>query len=329
MGYVAPNPLVGAVIVYNGKVIGEGFHRAFEQAHAEVNAINSVTDQSLLKKSTLYVNLEPCSHTGKTPPCSDLIVEKGIPRVVIGTIDPNEVVAGKGIEKLRKDGVEVVYGILENNCRELNKRFFTFHEKKRPYIILKWAQSEDGFIDKIRKPGEPIGANWISNQLSRTLVHKWRSQEQSIMVGTNTVITDNPKLNVRHWHGQSPLRIIPDRTLRIPATAAVLDNEATTIVFNEKKTELKDNIEFVKIDFKDGGIKSIFSDLYNRQINSVFIEGGKELIESLIKENLWDEARIFIGNKLFGKGIEAPKIKGEFVIDYILNDKVLFYRNTI
>jgi diaminohydroxyphosphoribosylaminopyrimidine deaminase / 5-amino-6-(5-phosphoribosylamino)uracil reductase len=327
LGTVAPNPMVGAIIVCEGQVIGEGFHREFGQAHAEVNAINAVKDKKNLIKSTLYVNLEPCAHMGKTPPCCDLIIEKGISKVVVGTIDPNSVVAGKGIKKLQKKGVEVICGILERECRELNKRFFTFHEKHMPYIILKWAQTRDGFIDKIRKSGEPIGVNWISNPLSRTLVHRWRSQEQAIMVGTNTVIIDNPNLNVRFWQGQSPVRIILDRNLRIPITANILNNQSPTIIYNAKKTQKVRGNEFIQIDFEKDELIQIFSDLYHRQISSVIVEGGKELLESLINVGLWDEARIFIGNKTFREGIKAPEIKMDFRTENLLNDKIQYYRN--
>ena len=229
LGYVAPNPMVGAVVVHKGEVIGEGYHRQFGQAHAEVNAIQAVKDSSLLEESTLYVNLEPCVHTGKTPPCTDLILAKKIPSVVIGTPDPNPLVQGKGIEKLIKSGIQVTTGIIEDACRDLNKRFFTFHKLKRPYIILKWAQTKDGFIDIKRKAGESIGVNWITSPLSRDLVHKWRSEEQGIMAGTHTVIMDNPHLNVRHWNGKNPVRIVLDRSLKIPKHFHVLDNKQSLI----------------------------------------------------------------------------------------------------
>jgi diaminohydroxyphosphoribosylaminopyrimidine deaminase/5-amino-6-(5-phosphoribosylamino)uracil reductase len=327
-GKVAPNPMVGAVIVHNNIIIGEGLHKAFGQAHAEVNAIRSVKDKTLLQNSTLYVNLEPCSHLGKTPPCSDFINENNIPRVVIGTIDPNSFVSGKGIEKLRNHRVDVLVGILEKECRSLNRRFFTFHTQKRPYIILKWAQTRDGFIDKIRKPNEPIGINWISNQLSRVLVHKWRTQEQGLLVGTNTVLQDNPKLNVRYWEGRSPLRIILDRDLRIPKTAFVLDNTSPTLVLNEFKSEKNKKTEFCKLEFCNNELDLLVEELYNRQLLSVIVEGGKEVLESFIHQNLWDEARVFIGDKSFGNGIKAPLLTIKPEEYKILNDRLLIYNNT-
>jgi len=328
LGHVAPNPMVGAVIVHNGKVIGEGYHKQYGQAHAEVHAINSVKTPSLLKESTLYVNLEPCVHMGKTPPCADLILEKKIPSVIIGTPDPNPLVEGKGIERLRKNGLYVKTGILERECRSLNKRFFTFHALKRPYLILKWAQTKDGFIDVIRNPGEPIGINWISSPLSRNLVHKWRSEEQGIMAGTNTVIMDNPRLDIRHWKGPNPLRIILDRTLRIPGNFNVMDNTQETLIFNAKKTDRQGVTEYIKIDFSDKDLSPVFEQLYIRNIVSVLVEGGKELHEYLIKNNLWDEARVFVGNKLFGNGIKAPEIDGLPAFqDSVLSDKFSIYKN--
>jgi diaminohydroxyphosphoribosylaminopyrimidine deaminase / 5-amino-6-(5-phosphoribosylamino)uracil reductase len=328
LGHVAPNPMVGAIVIQNDKVIGEGYHIQYGQAHAEVNAIHAVKDPLMLGNSTLYVNLEPCTHVGKTPPCSDLIISKGIRKVVIGMTDPNPVVGGKGVEKLRKNGVEVITNILTKECRELNRRFITFYEKQRPYIILKWAQTNDKYIDLDRKPGEPVGINWISNPLSRTTVHRWRSEEQAIMVGTNTVLTDNPQLNVRHWKGNSPIRIVLDRSLRISSSSNVFDNSSPTLIFNEKKNEKVGNNEFIQIDFGSGMFNQLFHELFNRQIQSVIVEGGKKLLESLIKQNIWDEARVLIGDKNFGKGYAAPAIpqKAETITN-ILNDRLLFYRN--
>jgi diaminohydroxyphosphoribosylaminopyrimidine deaminase/5-amino-6-(5-phosphoribosylamino)uracil reductase len=327
IGKVAPNPMVGAVIVHSGQIIGEGYHKAFGQAHAEVNAIRSVKDKTILKKSTLYVNLEPCSHVGKTPPCSNFIIENNIPRVVIGSIDPNSVVSGKGIEKLRNSGIDVTVGILENECKSLNRRFFTFHTLHRPYIILKWAQTKDGFMDKIREPNEPIGVNWISNRLSRILVHKWRAQEQGILVGTKTVLQDNPKLNVRYWEGPSPIRIILDRNLRIHKDASVLDNTSSTLVLNVMKNEKLKNTEYCKIGFNANNLNAVLGELYKRQILSVIVEGGKETLESFLEQDLWDEARVFIGDKYFGKGISAPVINQKPEKYKILNDGLYFYKN--
>lgn len=325
-GRVAPNPIVGSVIVHNDNIIGEGYHMKYGEPHAEVNAINSVHNKLLLPESTLYVSLEPCSHTGKTPPCSDLIIEHKIKKVVIGTIDPNSLVAGKGIEKLRKAGIDVVEGVLEQECYELNKRFFTFHKQKRPYIILKWAQSRDGFLDTIRKAGTPIGPNWISNPVSQMLVHKWRSVEQAIMVGTNTIIYDNPRLNTRLWPGPSPLRVIVDRNGRIKKEARVFDGSVPTIVFTPKRFKNSENLEFIQIDIKNRDLKPILDHLYAREIQSLMVEGGEQLLQSFIQQNLWDEARIFKGEKDFKNGIKAPYLHATYKsFKKILDDSLVIY----
>jgi diaminohydroxyphosphoribosylaminopyrimidine deaminase / 5-amino-6-(5-phosphoribosylamino)uracil reductase len=307
IGSVAPNPMVGAVIVHNGKVIGEGYHRSYGEAHAEVHAIQSVADKTMLKESTLYVNLEPCAHQGKTPPCSDLIVRCGIPRVLIGTTDPNPLVAGKGIEILKKAKCEVIQSILPIECKELNKRFFTFQEKQRPYIILKWAETADHFIDKQREVSEkPI---WITNYQSRVLVHKWRSEEQSIMIGTNTALMDNPQLNVREWSGKNPLRIVLDNKLRLPTHLHIFDGSQPTLVYTSRN-EFSNltNVKFINVDFEHNVLLAIMRHLYESKIISLFVEGGNRLLTSLIELNLWDEARVFKGNMLFHNGIPAPKI---------------------
>jgi len=307
-GSVAPNPMVGCVIVYQGKIIGEGFHQKYGEAHAEVNAIDAVTRSGLLKESTLYVSLEPCAHHGLTPPCSDLIVEKQIPRVVIGTTDPFSEVAGKGIEKLRKAGIDVEVGFLENECRELNKRFFTFHEKKRPYVVLKWAQTLDGFIDIDRNRenfGEPT---WITGDLALRLVHQIRSEEGAILVGTNTAEKDNPSLTLRHWAGENPVRALIDRNLRLSSALNLFDGFSKTLVFNAKKNDLTNNTEWIKIDFEQEITPQILTNLYHRKILSLIVEGGKQLLEGFIRQNLWDEAHVFTGNKFFYGGISAPKI---------------------
>lgn len=327
LSFVAPNPMVGAVVVYKGKIIGEGYHRKFGEAHAEVNAINSVKNQELLPDSTLYVNLEPCAHAGKTPPCTDLILGKKIPRVVVGTSDPNSLVAGKGIQKLKNYGVEVHTDILPRECFELNRRFFTFHEKKRPFIILKWAQTRDGFIDIKRKLGTPIGVNWISTPLSRTLVHRWRSEEQGILIGTNTAILDNPNLTLRHWKGKNPIRIILDRQLRIPENSNVWNDETETLIYNSLKKECKGMTELVNIDFSRNNLMPILTDLYQREISSIIVEGGKSVLEYFIQNELWDEVRIFIGNKNFIDGVEAPEFKEVPVSSQIISDdKLLIFR---
>lgn len=330
LGIVAPNPLVGAVIVHQNKIIGEGYHQKYGSAHAEVNAINAVKNELLLRESTLYVNLEPCAHVGKTPPCTDLIIQKGIQRVTIGTSDPNSLVGGKGIKKLRESGTEVISGILEKECFELNKRFFTFYTKGRPYIILKWAQTSDGFIDLERKPDDPIGVNWISNSVSQTLVHKWRTEEQAILVGSQTVLSDNPQLTVRHWTGNVPTRILLDDNLRVQQNAKILDTSAPTLVFNLQKNEISNHVEYIKPEKGNFLLRDIMKVLYERGIQSLIVEGGKMVHESFIKENIWDEARVLIGEKMFGKGLAAPDIGKEPCLkDKIINDELLIFRNAV
>ncbi|MCK5815194.1 MAG: bifunctional diaminohydroxyphosphoribosylaminopyrimidine deaminase/5-amino-6-(5-phosphoribosylamino)uracil reductase RibD [Flavobacteriaceae bacterium] len=314
LGTTRPNPMVGCVIVCDSIIIGEGYTSPYGGNHAEVNAIAAVEDISLLKNATLYVSLEPCSHFGKTPPCSNLIVSSGIKKVVVGVVDDNSLVSGKGIDYLKSNGVEVIVGVLEDACKEVNKRFFTFHQRKRPYVILKWAETKDGFIDKIRKEGEPKVPTWISNQYAQQLVHKWRSEEQAILVGTNTVIQDNPKLNVRSWVGENPIRLVLDRTMRIPADVNVFDNSVKTIVFTGKELETaleKDNLEFVQIDFSENIPAQVCELLYQQEIQSVIIEGGTQTLQSFINADLWDEARVFVGDVVFGKGVKAPLFKGE------------------
>ena len=309
-GNVAPNPMVGCVIVHKGKIIGEGYHQKFGKAHAEVNAINSVKNKELLPESTLYVTLEPCSHFGKTPPCADLIIREKIPEVVIGTVDPFDKVAGKGIKKLRDSGCRVITGVFEEECRELNRRFFTYHQKKRPYIILKWAQTADGFIDIDRKVeffGQPT---WITNEISRIVVHKIRSEEDAILVGTNTVQKDNPSLTVRVWSGRNPLRVVLDRTLRLSKDVELFDQKVPTLVYTSFQKESLPNLEYQKIFFDKNPIEQILEDLYKRKILSLIVEGGREVLNSFISRNLWDEAHLFIGQKLFYKGIPAPKLPG-------------------
>ncbi|MFK7747015.1 MAG: bifunctional diaminohydroxyphosphoribosylaminopyrimidine deaminase/5-amino-6-(5-phosphoribosylamino)uracil reductase RibD [Kordia sp.] len=318
-----PNPSVGAVIVHNDVIIGEGYTSAYGGNHAEVNAVHSVKGKSVLKEATIYVSLEPCSHFGKTPPCSDLIIKYKIPKVVIGTIDPFAKVAGKGIEKLQNAGCEVVLNVLKEECIASNKRFFTFHQHKRPYIILKWAQTQDGFIDKIRNENDPVQPNWITNTNSRQLVHKWRSEEAAILVGTNTAITDNPKLNTRDWHGKSPVRIVLDRSLRIPETYSLFDQTIKTIVLTEQERDNKTNLVFETIDFSKNIAQQICAILYNHNLQSVIIEGGKQTLQTFIDANLWDEARVFKGNVLFYTGIEAPNFKGNLVASSKISDNTL------
>jgi diaminohydroxyphosphoribosylaminopyrimidine deaminase/5-amino-6-(5-phosphoribosylamino)uracil reductase len=305
--------MVGAVIVYGNNIVGEGYTSRYGGPHAEVNAINAVKDKSYLSKSTLYVTLEPCSHYGKTPPCADLIVKHKIPHVVIGTLDPHEKVMGKGVARLKDSGCEVTVGILEEACKEHHRRFLTFHQKKRPYLILKWAETMDGFIaplhDKREVKPQPY---WISNSYSRQLVHKWRSQEQAILVGTKTVLADNPKLNVRTWFGRTPIRVIIDRKLRVNSDYHVLDQNAKTIIITEIKKGPKwvKNIDYEVVDFTKNVPQQICQLLYKHNTTSVLIEGGGKTLESFISDNLWDEARIFVGPNSFGEGIKAPHFSG-------------------
>ena len=302
---VAPNPMVGCVLVVEDKIIGEGYHERYGEAHAEVNAINNVSNQNLLKSATLYVSLEPCSHTGKTPPCCDLLIQKGIKKVVVGTKDPNPLVGGKGIEKLKNSGIEVSEGILKDQCLELNKRFFTFHKKQRPYVTLKWAQTLDGFLDQIRKDGEQK-INWISEPETKTLVHKWRSEEQSILVGRNTITNDNPSLTVRDYGGMNPIRLVIDSQLQISGNLNIYSKDAPTIVFNRVKDKKENNVEWIKI--KETSTNSILEELYKRGIQSVFVEGGSRTLQYFIIDNLWDEARVIVGQKYFKEGYKAPII---------------------
>ncbi len=310
LGKVAPNPMVGAVIVNNNQIIGEGWHQEYGSAHAEVNAIASVQNRDLLKDSTLYVNLEPCSHFGKTPPCADLIISSGIPRVVIANQDPFPEVSGRGIARLRQAGIEVISEVKGNEGRFLNRRFMTFHEKKRPYIILKWAETKDGFIDMKREPDDHIKPQWITNQMSKRLVHKWRTEEQGIMIGTNTALYDDPQLTARLWEGKQPIRIVLDRQLRLPAHLHVLDQSVSTLVYTEITKNSSKNIDYVSIRFDQTELVSIMNNLYSRNIQSIIVEGGTELLVSFISQNLWDEARVFIGNKHFRHGVAAPAKPG-------------------
>jgi diaminohydroxyphosphoribosylaminopyrimidine deaminase/5-amino-6-(5-phosphoribosylamino)uracil reductase len=334
LGTTYPNPMVGSVIVCDGKIIGEGWHKKSGEPHAEVNAVNSVKDKSLLKKSTIYVSLEPCSHFGKTPPCCDLIIENKIPNIVVGTVDSNVKVAGNGIKKLIEAGAKVTVGVLETECKELNKRFFTFHEKKRPYVILKWAETQDGFIAPLilRQAQDDIKSRkpvWITNEFSRQLVHKWRSEEEAILVGTQTVIDDNPKLDVRNWTGINPIRIFLDQNNRIPKESHIYDNQVKTIIFSDlPKAINEENTTFETIDFKQNLGEQILNVLYQHQIQSVIIEGGSRTLQTFIDENLWDEARVFIGNHNFETGIKAPILALKNIEKQAIgNDILLISRN--
>jgi diaminohydroxyphosphoribosylaminopyrimidine deaminase/5-amino-6-(5-phosphoribosylamino)uracil reductase len=306
LGNVAPNPMVGCVIVCDGEIVAEGYHEQYGSGHAEPNAIKQVSD-AILKKSTLYVTLEPCSHHGKTPPCADLIINKGVKKVVIGNLDSNPLVSGRGIQKLKEAGIEVEYRVLDKECKELNKRFFTFHEKKRPYIILKWAQTQDGFISRIPLPKNKED-NWITGKESKDLVHQWRGEESAILIGYNTALVDNPLLTTRLVEGKNPVRLIIDKNLDLPNNLNIFNNDAKTIVFNSIKSSDDDNIRYVRIDFQNM-IQEILNECYVLNISSVIIEGGTKTINEFIQKNTWDEARLFVNpNKVFKQGIAAPVI---------------------
>ena len=306
LGTVAPNPMVGCVIVCDGEIVAEGYHEFYGGPHAEPNAIKQVGD-AILKKSTLYVTLEPCSHHGKTPPCADLIINKGVKKVVIGNLDSNPLVSGRGIQKLKEAGIEVEYRVLDKECKELNKRFFTFHEKKRPYIILKWAQTQDGFISRIPLPKNKED-NWITGKESKDLVHQWRGEESAILIGYNTALVDNPLLTTRLVEGKNPVRLIIDKNLDLPHNLNIFNNDAKTIVFNSIKSSDDDNIRYVRIDFQNM-IQEILNECYVLNISSVIIEGGTKTINEFIQKNTWDEARLFVNpNKVFKQGIAAPVI---------------------
>ena len=304
-GSVAPNPMVGAVLVHEDKIIGEGYHQKYGEAHAEVNCINNVPDEnkSLIEKSTMYVSLEPCSHFGKTPPCSNLIIQQKIKKVIIGCRDIYEEVDGKGIERLKNAGVEVVTGVLENESKELNKRFFMFHQKKRPYIILKWAQSCNA---KIGSESERV---FISNNYSNRLVHKWRSEEAAILVGKNTALKDDPALTTRLWKGKNSVRIVIDPNLELPSSLRIFNEEARTFVFNLVKNSSEKHIEYVQLD-QHHFLKEMLSSLYQKDIQSVLVEGGAKTLQSFIDHNFWDEARVITNQRMIiEEGINAPEMK--------------------
>ena len=326
-GNVAPNPMVGAVLVYENKIIGEGYHQQYGQVHAEVNCINSVAVEQTLQidRSTLYVSLEPCAHIGKTPPCADLIIKNKIPNVVIGCRDSYTEVDGKGIAKLKAAGVHVTVGVLEKEALDLNKRFFTFHNQRRPYIILKWAQTNDGKI--AGKAGERV---FISNEFTNRLVHQWRSEEAAIMVGTTTALKDDPALTPRLYPGKNPLRIVIDMQLKLPRSLQLFDSAAKTIVFNAQKHQEGEIVSFYKINTKEKIIPEILLALYSLQIQSVIIEGGAQLLQSFIDANLWDEARVITNTGLeIGAGINAPVLKCQQLTtaQYLLTDKIQYFTN--
>ena len=318
MGQVSPNPMVGAVIVHNNRIIGEGYHQKYGEAHAEVNAVNQVISRfdnyaELLAASTIYVSLEPCAHYGKTPPCADLIIKHHIPKAVVGCRDPFDLVNGKGIEKLLAAGVEVITGVLEDECKWLNRRFFTRVQKHRPYIILKWAQTADGFF-------APANGSqfWISSQASKKLVHKWRGEEDAVLVGTNTAAIDNPQLNVRYGSGKAPKRVIIDRELKLNTALNIFDQAVETLVFNAVETKIEGKNKYIALEDFDRYVPQyILYQLYLQDIQSVIIEGGAYTLNSFIAAGLWDEARIFKGKALLHNGIAAPRINGHVTDEFL------------
>ena len=328
-GLVAPNPMVGAVLVQDDRIIGEGWHPRYGEAHAEVGAIGQATQSGLTNSqiSTLYVSLEPCAHFGKTPPCADLIIRTRIPKVVIGCRDPFEAVNGKGIEKLKAAGIEVVEGVLEKECRELNKRFFTFHEKERPYVILKWAQTADGFMAAEAGRQRLL----ISNEYSNRRVHQWRSEEAGILVGTNTALLDDPELTNRLWTGPSPVRLVLDMDLRLPESLKLFNSEQKTIVFNEVKAEEHPNLIYYRLEKNKSLISQLMEALYHLKIQSVLVEGGRHLLKSYIASGTWDEARIITNTKMrTGNGLVAPELTNNQLIsrEAFLTDELLTWKNT-
>ena len=322
-GYVAPNPLVGAVLVYEDKIIGEGYHQKYGEAHAEVNCINNVSEENkfLIEKGTLYVSLEPCSHFGKTPPCTDLIIKNKIKKVVIGCKDIYKEVSGTGIQRLQNAGVEVITGILEKECIKLNKRFFTFHQKFRPYIILKWAQTVNGKIGSAEK------RILISNEYSKRLVHKWRSEETAILIGTNTALQDDPLLTTRLWQGENAIRIVIDKDLKLPLALKLFNTDAKTFIYNLAKNSTEENLVYIKLE-NENFIDQMIQSLFEMNIQSVMIEGGAKTLQSFIDEGLWDEARVITNEELIMEnGIAAPEMK-DFILENqerYLNDVISYY----
>lgn len=316
----APNPMVGAVIVYQDRIIGEGYHACCGQGHAEVNAIASVKERELLKDATIYVSLEPCSHYGKTPPCADLIIRTGIPRVVVGCVDPFSKVSGRGIQKLRDAGIDVKVGVLEKECQNLIRRFVTFNLKKRPYITLKWAQSADGFIDICREGGNPVV---LSTPITQAYVHKQRAEHKAILVGRQTALLDNPSLTTRHWYGKNPLRLVIDRHLTLPTNLRLFDGQTETIVFTEKEKEDAPNLIYQKLDFSTDILPQIMSVLYEKKIQSLMVEGGCCLLQSFIDAELWDEIFVEHAHQVLGNGVKAPKIPDNLASEFEKRDHVV------
>ena len=319
-GSVSPNPLVGAVLVHNGLVIGEGWHERYGESHAEVNCLSSVANEHkhLISESTMYVSLEPCAHHGNTPPCANRLVEEKLKRVVIANKDPFEQVNGNGLQILNEAGTEVQESVLEQEGKWLNRRFFCYNELKRPYIILKWAETQDGFIAP-----EDRSRFQITNKASQQLLHKWRAEEDAIMVGNNTAKNDNPELTTRLWQGENPLRIVIDKSLELPANASLLNSSADTWVLNTKRNEQEGNINYVQLDFSENIIPQLLNKLYEAKVQSLIVEGGAVLLNSFIEAGLWDEARVFVGNKTLGNGIAAPRLNITATQEQAIKDDVL------
>jgi len=322
LGAVSPNPMVGCVIVCDKQIIGEGWHQKFGGAHAEVNAIDSVENKALLKKATVYVTLEPCSFVGKTPACSDLLISSKVKNVIIGALDPNPRVSGNGIKALKKAGIGVVYGVLEKESIELNKRFFINQKMNRVYVVLKWAQTKDGFIARTN-----YDSKWISNEYSRQKVHQWRAEEDAILVGKNTALHDNPSLTVRDWSGQNPIRVVLDRNLELVSDINLFDGMVKTLVYNTKESKKLKKLERVKVNDANF-LSEVLTDLYQRDIGSLIIEGGSKVLSSFIQLGLWDEARTFTSTQEFVEGIRAPQIQvGVSCKEQIEQDELAYYFN--
>ncbi|GGG44177.1 bifunctional diaminohydroxyphosphoribosylaminopyrimidine deaminase/5-amino-6-(5-phosphoribosylamino)uracil reductase RibD [Hymenobacter glacieicola] len=302
-GYARPNPLVGCVITHEGRIIGEGWHRQYGGPHAEVNAVAAVTDPALLPRSRVYVTLEPCSHFGKTPPCADLLIEKKVAEVVICNLDPNPLVAGRGIQKLRDAGIQVETGVLEAEGRALNRRFFTFQEQQRPYVVLKWAETADGYL-----AGPYFQPVAISAELARVAVHQWRTEEHAILVGTRTALHDNPRLNAREWPGPDPIRLVIDKNLSLPPTHHLFDGSQPTVVFTYRERASQPNLTYVTLSEAEDLFPQILHHLYQQGVQSVLVEGGPTVLNSLLKDGLWDEARVIRSHRQLGGGVAAPRI---------------------
>lgn len=315
----APNPMVGAVIVHNDRIIGEGYHARCGEGHAEVNAIRSVKDESLLQESTIYVSLEPCSHYGKTPPCADLIIRKGIPRVVVGCVDPFSLVSGRGIQKLKDAGIDVKVGVLEAECRQLIKRFVIFNTQQRPYITLKWAESADGFIDINREEGQPVV---LSTPITSMYVHKQRAEHHAILVGRRTALLDNPSLTTRNWYGKNPVRLVIDKELTLPTSLKLFDGSAPTWIFTAQDKASTSQVIYFKLDFSRSILPQILQKLYENKLQALLVEGGSRLLQSFIDEGLWDEIYTEHSTKVLENGVKEPVIPAGYKKNFLRRDGV-------